>query len=64
MNNQQKNGKGFDVVEAGRIAMFVGGISLISYGFWRVFEPMGYIVAGVTLFATAMVGAVRAGSRS
>lgn len=31
------------------------GVSSISYGAWRVYEPAGFIVAGLLLMAFAML---------
>lgn len=39
----------------------VAGLGLLSYGAWSVYEPLGFIVAGVVLLAAGVVMARKGG---
>lgn len=44
-----------------RFLMAVMGVGLAGYGCWLIYRPAGFIAVGVTLFAIAVVGGIRAG---
>lgn len=42
------------ISSAGQTAVGLVGSGLISYGFWEVYEPAGFVVAGALLLAGAL----------
>jgi hypothetical protein len=39
------------------LALMIGGAGLISFGAWRIYEPAGYITAGVLLIVGVVFNA-------
>lgn len=52
-----------DITDITRLVMFVAGIALIAFGAWLVYPPAGFISGGVLMFVSAVIGAVRVGSK-
>lgn len=40
-------------------AFIFGGVGLISYGAWMVFEPLAFVVPGVAMLAIGILGGAR-----
>lgn len=55
--------KEIDITDITRLVLFVAGIALIAFGAWLVYPPAGFISGGVLMFVSAVIGAVRAGSK-
>jgi hypothetical protein len=39
--------------------LYFGGLGLVSYGAWTIYDPAGFIVAGVGLLFLGTAGAAR-----
>lgn len=52
-----------EVVDFARMAMAAAGVALFGYGAWLVFKPAGFIVVGILLFGTALIGTLRSDRR-
>ncbi len=43
-----------------RLGMATAGAVLVGYGAWLHYPPLGFVAGGALLFATAVIGTLRA----
>lgn len=47
------------MIDAARLGLAVCGASLVGYGAWLHYPPLGFVAGGAILFAIAVIGALR-----
>lgn len=58
--NENDKRPGGDIADIARLVMAAAGATLVGYGAWLHYPPLGFATGGGLLFAVAFVGGLRA----
>ncbi|GLK86676.1 hypothetical protein [Ancylobacter defluvii] len=59
MEDERLHSDRASVMDAVRLGLAAVGTALIGYGAWLHYPPLGFVAAGILIYAVALIGALR-----